>query len=204
MNQFYTLLNVQVTSSAEEIKKAYHQLAQRYHPDKNKGDLKAAAMFRQVKEAYEWLKKNHQQIFTSQTNQDKDGQFSSQEEKLKKKIAQIKKVLEQNKNKPDIITNFKYQLMQYEDALKALKNKSQYNNNTGYGYNAYENGRRYQQDSYQSSSNFDTQWYDLQIMNLRHTVEIQNQEIKELRERLKLKNRSFWQLIKDKFMLLII
>ena len=46
-----------VSSSADqkEIKKAYYQLAKKYHPDTNKGDKKAQKKFQEVSEAYECL-----------------------------------------------------------------------------------------------------------------------------------------------------
>ncbi len=39
----------------EEIKVAYRKLAKRYHPDSNKGDLKAEEKFKDVGEAYQIL-----------------------------------------------------------------------------------------------------------------------------------------------------
>lgn len=52
---YYAILNVPRDASADEIKKAYRQLALKYHPDKNSGDKAAAATFRAVTEAYEVL-----------------------------------------------------------------------------------------------------------------------------------------------------
>ncbi|MBN2302559.1 MAG: molecular chaperone DnaJ, partial [Lentisphaerae bacterium] len=43
------------TASADEIKKAYRKLAMKYHPDRNRGDDKAEAMFKEISEAYEVL-----------------------------------------------------------------------------------------------------------------------------------------------------
>ena len=42
-------------ASAKEIKKAYYQLAKKYHPDTNKGDSNAQKKFQDVSEAYEVL-----------------------------------------------------------------------------------------------------------------------------------------------------
>lgn len=51
---YYRTLSVSTTAKAAEIKKAYHRLALRFHPDKNK-DPSAAAMFRKINAAYEVL-----------------------------------------------------------------------------------------------------------------------------------------------------
>jgi molecular chaperone DnaJ len=49
---FYQLLGVSRSASKEELKKAYRKLAIQYHPDKNKGDVKAEEMFKKISEAY--------------------------------------------------------------------------------------------------------------------------------------------------------
>lgn len=52
---YYELLGVSRTASADEIKKAYRKLAMKHHPDRNPGDKKAEAKFKEVSEAYEIL-----------------------------------------------------------------------------------------------------------------------------------------------------
>jgi curved DNA-binding protein len=49
---YYKILGVPKSSSAEEIKKAYRKLALKYHPDRNKGDKAAEERFKQISEAY--------------------------------------------------------------------------------------------------------------------------------------------------------
>lgn len=51
---FYKILNIPKTASQKEIKKAYYQLAKKYHPDTNK-DPESAKKFQEVSEAYECL-----------------------------------------------------------------------------------------------------------------------------------------------------
>ncbi|XP_060082619.1 dnaJ homolog subfamily A member 3, mitochondrial-like [Ylistrum balloti] len=52
---FYDVLGVPKNADAKQIKKAYYQLAKKYHPDVNKNDTNAAAKFQEVSEAYEVL-----------------------------------------------------------------------------------------------------------------------------------------------------
>lgn len=52
---FYSILKVPRTASADEVKKAYRKLAMKYHPDQNPGDKTAEDMFKKVSEAYEVL-----------------------------------------------------------------------------------------------------------------------------------------------------
>ena len=52
---FYEVLGVAKTASAEEIKKAYRQKAIQYHPDKNPDDKVAEEKFKEAAEAYEVL-----------------------------------------------------------------------------------------------------------------------------------------------------
>lgn len=52
---YYDILGVPRNANQKEIKKAYYQLAQKYHPDKNKGDPEVTRKFHEVSEAYEVL-----------------------------------------------------------------------------------------------------------------------------------------------------
>jgi len=52
MKDYYTLLGVSKTATADEIKKAYRRLALKYHPDRNKGDKEAEEHFKEINEAY--------------------------------------------------------------------------------------------------------------------------------------------------------
>jgi molecular chaperone DnaJ len=49
---YYEILGVQKGASKDEIKKAFHKLAHKYHPDKNKGD---DTKFKEANEAYQVL-----------------------------------------------------------------------------------------------------------------------------------------------------
>ena len=49
---YYEVLGVSRTATDDELKKAYRQLAKKYHPDTNPGDSAAEAMFKEASEAY--------------------------------------------------------------------------------------------------------------------------------------------------------
>ncbi len=49
---YYDVLGVARDASPDDIKKAYRKLAVQHHPDKNKGDAKSEAKFKEASEAY--------------------------------------------------------------------------------------------------------------------------------------------------------
>jgi len=53
---YYEILGISRNASEEEIKKAYRQMALRYHPDRNPGDKEAEERFKGAAEAYEVLR----------------------------------------------------------------------------------------------------------------------------------------------------
>ncbi|XP_046697020.1 dnaJ heat shock protein family (Hsp40) member A3b [Silurus meridionalis] len=52
---FYSVLGIPRTATQKEIKKAYYQLAKKYHPDTNQDDPQAKEKFAKLAEAYEVL-----------------------------------------------------------------------------------------------------------------------------------------------------
>jgi molecular chaperone DnaJ len=52
---YYEILGIQKSASADEIKKAYRKVAMQFHPDRNPGDKSAEDKFKEAAEAYEIL-----------------------------------------------------------------------------------------------------------------------------------------------------
>jgi len=52
---YYKILSIKEDASETEIKKAFHKLAKKYHPDLHPGDSEAEARFKEINEAYNIL-----------------------------------------------------------------------------------------------------------------------------------------------------
>ena len=52
---YYEVLGVSKTATADEIKRAHRKLALKYHPDRNKSSKDAESKFKEVQEAYDIL-----------------------------------------------------------------------------------------------------------------------------------------------------
>jgi curved DNA-binding protein CbpA len=55
LKNYYTILEVPESASVEMIKSAYRNLAKKWHPDLNPGNVEAEQMFMDIKEAYSVL-----------------------------------------------------------------------------------------------------------------------------------------------------
>ena len=53
---YYELLGVSRTASADDLKKAFRKLAMQHHPDRNKDDKEAEKRFKTINHAYDILK----------------------------------------------------------------------------------------------------------------------------------------------------
>ncbi len=54
-HDYYKILGVERSASADDIKKAYRKLAMQFHPDRNPGDKQAEERFKELNEAYQVL-----------------------------------------------------------------------------------------------------------------------------------------------------
>jgi len=52
---YYEVLGVERTCTAQELKSSFRKLALQFHPDKNEGDKKSEEKFKELSEAYEVL-----------------------------------------------------------------------------------------------------------------------------------------------------
>lgn len=55
MKDYYKILGVSENADKDQLKKAFRQLAKKYHPDRNKDDESAKNKFQEVNEAYNVL-----------------------------------------------------------------------------------------------------------------------------------------------------
>lgn len=62
MENYYKDLNLPAPSHISEVKKAYRELAKKYHPDKNTENVSSVQSFLKINKAYEFLKDKNRKI----------------------------------------------------------------------------------------------------------------------------------------------
>ena len=76
----YKVLGLQPDASDEEVKRAYRQLAKKYHPDINPGDAYAAKMMNDINAAYDQIKNPPRQTTTQNEYDPFSGWYRQQEQ----------------------------------------------------------------------------------------------------------------------------
>lgn len=76
MSNFYDLLGISKTATADEIKSAYRKKAMEHHPDRNGNSKESEEMFKQVKQAYETLSDPSSRSFYDNYGKQPSGNFS--------------------------------------------------------------------------------------------------------------------------------
>jgi len=76
----YKVLGLQPGASDDEVKRAYRQLAKKYHPDMNPGDAHAARMMNEINAAYDQIKNPPKQT-TTQNSYDPFSGWYQQEQR---------------------------------------------------------------------------------------------------------------------------
>jgi DnaJ-class molecular chaperone len=88
---YYEILGLTKKCNREDIKRAYHKLSLKFHPDLNKNNSKE---FLEIKEAYDYLIHNHQEFEIAESS------YNKMFNKMFKEIASNKNTLQKVLNLP--------------------------------------------------------------------------------------------------------
>ncbi len=116
---YYSILGVNKTASADEIKKSYRKLAVKWHPDKNPGNKAAEEKFKKISEAYA--------VLSDSKKREQYDQFGSADQ------------FRQQYSQEDIFRGF-----DLDEILKSFG----FGGQRGAGRTTFRTGRRSQQQSY--------------------------------------------------------
>ncbi|MBB6458936.1 J domain-containing protein [Flammeovirga kamogawensis] len=85
MFSYYEILEINTTATPSEIKKAYKVMAKKYHPDKNKNNLKSEEYFKLISTAYQNLSDPYQRLMYDEWLKYTRLEEEQEEENFKKK-----------------------------------------------------------------------------------------------------------------------
>jgi len=84
---YYSLLGIKRSATAEEVKRAYRKAVFRYHPDRNPGDDEAAEKFKQVLDGYEILSDKKKRSVYDEVTRPAESEQRVEEEKFEEEEA---------------------------------------------------------------------------------------------------------------------
>lgn len=92
VEKYYKILGLSSNCDDGDIKRAYKKLALKYHPDRNKGDSFAEEKFKEINEAYNFLKvkENRVKLSNSSVFAEDDDLFSKSIDDLRAKGKNVK------------------------------------------------------------------------------------------------------------------
>lgn len=93
MTDYYKILEISPSATADEIKKAYRRLALKYHPDKNHGEKSGEEKFKEISQAYKTLS-------NAEERKSYDFKFNSEKESKFHNNSQSQKQTEQKTEEP--------------------------------------------------------------------------------------------------------
>ena len=110
MKDYYKILQVERTASAEEIKKSFRKLAKKFHPDVNPNHKQAEVVFKELNEAYAILgdeekKKEYDKRLLGAGEQREEG-FSRKRQRTRQTTRQTKDIHEEFGNAGSIFESF--------------------------------------------------------------------------------------------------
>ena len=125
MKDYYKILGLTPAADKKEIKKAFRQLAKKYHPDLNPGDAAAAEQFKLINEACQVLSDENKRARYDLDRKKQQGE--SRRNSADKTHSQQTKA-ERGSSRPDFSKAFSKDA--FEEAFFAgMKNPSDHNNN---------------------------------------------------------------------------
>jgi len=111
---YYDLLGIKSTATAQEIKLAYFQLAKKYHPDANPNNVEAAQKFQEVAEAFEVLSDNAKR--SSYDSFGMDGRGFKNSDKTKHKRSTYEDFVDEDEEKDYFDRIYKQYEWAFQDA----------------------------------------------------------------------------------------
>lgn len=186
-NNYYEILGVPKDSDSKTIKKAYHKLAIKYHPDKNDSDKKEEyeKLFQKIHEAYSKLSdQNERSNYDSFTNTQNNNFFNFNVNNSNNNSDMFNSFFGNNNTTNTFETNtFSYSFTNLNGNIDVNYNYSTYTN-FGEEYNKMNHDLNKFKSQQQEASLFDDKKSEIRIQNstkvtVKHNDKILNGYIKD-------------------------